>query len=271
MKQLFTSLLVQGFLCALISIRALAAVSEDCPKKPGIWLSRNATNACAGKCQQRLTESLRRITGLPQLRFDKNGALEVGERSNFTGGSATARTVLFRALDDGAVFVIEDHSGSFEVNFGQMDEGLLYEDCFSGQRLLIWRVRLDFDDFKRVDAPRQVQAAFDVGFTCLHELLHGLGYRDPTQSDEVGEVEELVNQARAELSLPLRAQYRGEVTQILQRVFSVRLYFKDAPSTTPAAGKAAKPRLYRFFFLPELGSDIQLGEQQTSAHAYWRR
>ncbi len=272
MKQGFTSLLVLGFVCVLLgSIQVLATNTEDCPKEAGIWLSRSAANACAGKCQQRLTESLRRITGLPQLRFAKSGALEVGERSNFIGGSATARAMLFRALDNGAVFVIEDHSGSVEVNFGQLDEGLIYEDCRSMQRLLIWRIRLDFADFKRVDAPRQVQVAFDEGFACLHELLHGLGYQDSIQPNEVGEVEELLNQVRAELDLPLRAQYRGETVQIYQRVFYVRLQFKDAPPVAPVTGKGAKARLYQLRFLPEIGSAIQLAEKQTTAHAYWRR
>jgi hypothetical protein len=271
MKRWFTSLLVSGFVCALMSVRALAATTEDCPKVPGIWLSRGTAHACAGQCQQRLTESLRRITGLSQLRFAKNGALEVGERSGFTGGSATARAVLFRALDDGAAFVIEDHSGSVEVNFGQLDEGLRYEDCLSKRRLLIWRVRLDFADFKRVDAPRQVLAAFDEGFACLHELLHGLGYRDSNQPDEVGEVEEILNRARAELILPLRAQYRGETRQICQQVFSVRLQFRDVPPVSQLTGKDAKPRSYQLFFLPEVGSAIQLAEKHTTAHAYWRR
>jgi hypothetical protein len=271
MKRWFTSRLVPGLVCALLGVQALAAAAEDCPKEPGIWLGRNAAAACAGNCQQTLTESLRRITGLQQLRFAKNGALEVGEHTNFIGGSATARSVLFRALESGAVFVIEDHSGSVTVNFGQLDEGLRYEDCLNGRRLLIWRVRLDFADFKRVDAPRQVRAAFDAGFACLHELLHGLGYRDSNQPDEVGEVEELINQARAELGLPLRAQYLGETVPIFQRVFSVRLHFKDAPSASPATGKSTRPRSYRLHFLPELGSAIQLAEQQTTAHAYWRR
>lgn len=272
MKRWFTSALVPGFVCALLcGVQVPAATPEDCPKEPGIWLSRNAAHACAGQCQQTLTESLRRITGLQQLRFAKNGALEVGERSGFTGGSATARAVLFRVLESGAAFVIEDHSGSVEVNFGQLDEGLRYEDCLSGRRLLIWRVRLDFADFKRVDAPRQVLAAFDAGFACLHELLHDLGYKDSDRLDEVGEVEEIINQARAELGLPLRTQYRGEITQIFQRVFSVRLTFKDAPSALQVTGKGAKPRSYRLFFLPELGSVIHLAEKQTSAHAFWRR
>jgi hypothetical protein len=271
MKRWFTSALVPGLVCALMIIQAVAAATEDCPKEPGIWLGRSAVNACASQCQQTLTESLRRITGLQRLRFAKNGALEAGERSDFSGGSATARAVLFRALESGAVFVIEDHSGSVTVNFGQLDEGLRYEDCLSGRRLLIWHIRLDFADFKRVDAPRQVQEAFDTGFACLHELLHSLGYQDSNQSNEVGEVEELINQVRAELNLPLRAQYRVEVTQIFHRVFSVCLNFKDAPSTSPVTGKMAKRRSYQLFFLPELGSAFQLAEKQTTAHAYWRR
>lgn len=272
MKRWFTSTLVRGLVCALLlSVQMMAAATDDCPKEPGIWLGRNAATGCVENCQQILTESLRRITGLQQLRFAKNGALQVGERSDFIGGSVTARAILFRALASGAVFVIEDHSGSVTVNFGQLDEGLRYEDCLNGQRLLIWRVRLDFADFKRVDAPRQVREAFDEGFACLHELLHGLGYRDSYQADEVGEVEEIINQARAELGLPLRAQYLGETVPVVHRVFCVRLHFKDAPQATPETNKSARRRSYRLHFLPELGSIFQLTEQHTTAHAYWRR
>jgi hypothetical protein len=272
MKQWFTSTLVQGLVCLLLlCVHMVAAPIEDCPKEPGIWLGRNVTTGCARNCQQILTESLRRITGWQQLCFAENGALKIGEHTDFIGGSATARAVLFRALTSGAVFVIEDHSGSVTVNFGQLDEGLRYEDCFNGRRLLIWRVRLDFADFKRVDAPRQVREAFNEGFACLHELLHGLGHRDSQRPDEVGEVEEIVNQARAELSLPLRAQYLGETVPILQRVICVRLHFKDAPITSEVTGKGTRPRSYRLHFLPELGSAFQLAEQQTAAHAYWRR
>jgi len=272
MKRWFTSTLVQGLVCTLLlCIQVLAASIEDYPKEPGIWLGRNVVNGCAKNCQQILTESLRRITGLQQLRFAENGALEIGERRDFSGGSAAARAVLFRALESGNVFVIEDHSGSVTVNFGQLDEGLRYEDCFSGRRLLIWRLRLDFADFKRVDAPRLVREAFDEGFACLHELLHGLGYHDSQRADEVGEVEEIVNQVRAELGLPLRARYQGETVSILQQVFCVRLHFKDAPLASAIMGKGAKPRSYRLLFLPELGAAFQWAEQQPAAHAYWRR
>lgn len=273
MKRWFTSTLVLGLVCAsLLSVQMVAATTtEDCPKEPGIWLGRNAATGCAENCRQVLTDSLRRITGLQQLRFAENGALEVGERSDFIGGSITARAVLLRALASGAVFVIEDHSGSVTVNFGQLDEGLRYEDCLNGQRLLIWRVRLDFADFKRVDAPRQVRAAFDEGFTFLHELLHGLGYRDSYRLDEVGEVEEIINQARAELGLPVRAQYLGETVPIAQRVFCVRLYFKDAPLTAPETDKNARRRSYRLHFLPELGAIFQLAKRPTATPAYWRR
>jgi hypothetical protein len=41
----------------------------------------------------------------------------------------------------------------------------------------------------------------------LHELLHGLGYDDGSREEEIGQCEEMVNQARSELGLPLRDQY----------------------------------------------------------------
>ena len=50
-------------------------------------------------------------------------------------------------------------------------------------------------------------AAFDEGFTLLHELLHAIGYEDATSASEVGAVETRLNQAREEIGLPLRAEY----------------------------------------------------------------
>ena len=99
-----------------------------------------------------------------------------------------------------------------------------------------------------MQASREVQASFDVGFTTLHELLHGLGYKDATKVDELGECEERLNRSREELGLPTRDQYFGDALRLAQHFVSVRLRFRsNAPriSTRPTLGRTQ----YLFFML----------------------
>lgn len=240
--------------CALASLILLAEIAlaqSHFPKAAGVWLSGEAGYKLTADHEDELTQSLRRITGLRQLHFAEDGLISFGEEAAATHGSETARNILSRALRSGFVFIIEDHSGSPAVNFGQLDEGLKYEDIRTGLRLLVWRVRLDFQDFREMQASREVRSSFDVGFTMLHELLHGLGYKDATSLEELGECEELINRARAELGLPLRDQYFGDPLRIASSVVTVRLRFRTrARPATPAEGALQRRTMYLFFLLP---------------------
>ncbi len=237
---------------ALLSLALLAGTAfaqSVYPKNPGIWLSSESGHALSDGRKEQLAQSLRRITGLNGLHFADDGSLVTGPTPADAGGSVIARQILSCALSSGYAFVIEDHSDSPSVNFGQLDEGLRYEDSITGLHLLIWRVRLDFNDFREMEAPREVRASFDAGFTTLHELLHGLGYRDAAAIDELGECEERLNRARAELNLPLRDQYFGDTLQVAQRFVSVRLRFRsNAPKASARSGR--RRALYLFFMLP---------------------
>jgi hypothetical protein len=236
--------------CALISLLFFAEIAfsqTTLPKTPGVWISRDAQYKLSGKRQEQLTQSLRRITGLHELNFTEDGALVAGDVSSEAEGSTTARQILSCSLGSGDVFVIEDHSDSLSVNFGQLDEGLRYEDAMTGARMVIWRVRLDFNDFRAMQAPREVRESFDVGFTMLHELSHGLGFKDAATIDELGECEELLNQARTELRLPLRDQYFGDALQIGRNFVSIRLRFR---SKSPGAlTTASRDRMQYLFFI----------------------
>jgi len=161
---------------------------------------------------------------------------------------APGRSVSFAAGALAGLFLFTGIAFPQSVNFGQLNEGLRYEDAITGLRLMVWRVRLDFDDFREMQASREVQASFDVGFTTLHELLHGLGYKDATKVDELGECEERLNRSREELGLPTRDQYFGDALRLAQHFVSVRLRFRsNAPriSTRPALGRTQ----YLFFML----------------------
>jgi hypothetical protein len=219
------------------------AAHAETPTSPGVYVSREEGASLAPQREGQIVESLRRITGVEDLGFAADGSLRVGASDKAKAGSETARSVLRRAAGSRLVFVIEDHSGSPSVNFGQIDEGMNYEDLRRPGRVTIHRVRLDFSDFAEMQASRAVRASFDVGFTLLHELLHGLGYEDTTEPGEVGGCEEVVNRARAELGLPLRDHYLGELTALtLRRVSTVRLRFKSR------AVQAGRPR-WRWHYL----------------------
>src|SRR5262245_45374330 len=241
-----------GALASLFLLTGIAFAQSGFPKAPGVWLSGEAGHKPAGAHVEELTRSLRRITGFGELHFAKDGSLVIGAAQS--GGSALARRILSSSLNSGFVFIIEDHSRSQSVNFGQLNEGLRYEDSITGLRLTIWRVRLDFDDFREMQASREVRDSFDVGFTTLHELLHGLGYKDAAGVYELGECEETLNRARAELGLPLRDQYFGDALRVARHFVSVRLRFRGDGTRV-----SARARTQYLFFMVQ--SDH---EQQTA-------
>jgi hypothetical protein len=227
-------------------------------KTPGVWLSGDGHKPTVAHVEE-LARSLRRISGFSELHFAKDGSLALGAaqsaQSAPSRGSAAARRILSSSLGSGLVFIIEDHSGSPLVNFGQLNEGLRYEDATTGLRLTIWRVRLDFDDFREMQASRELRDSFDVGFTALHELLHGLGYKDPASVDELGECEEALNRARAELALPLRDQYFGDELRMARHFVSVRLRFRSENAQTSA--RAARGRIQYLYFMIQSGPEKQ--------------
>jgi len=240
---------------ALIFLQAIAFASP--PVTSGIHLSSEAKYQLAESHKKQLVSSLRRITGLDSLGFTEEGLLTLGERPEEYSGSKLAREILQWALDKKHVFIIEDHSGSPSVHFGQLDQGLIYEDARNGLRLIIWRVRIDFKDFQEMEAPTEVRSTFDPGFTLLHELLHGLGYKDARRVDEIGECETVVNQARAELRLPLRDQYFGESFQLAQNAMIVRLRFRSKRSTQQISTESpGRVRMQYLIFALPMGYEL---------------
>lgn len=244
--------LMVGAMVGLTVSLASTTAEAEIPKSPGIWLSQQIEHKLPDLHKEQLAQELRRITGWTELKFGEDGRFLPGDVSAATGGAAIARQILLCAFGSGDVFIIEDHSGSPSVNFGQMDEGTHYEDVKLPCQLLIWRVRLDFDDFRQMQASPEVRESFNAGFTMLHELLHGLGYRDPKQPEEIGDCERVVNQARAELGLPLRDQYFAEPLRMTPNLFTVRLRFSGGTKmgSGSADRQARRRKHYVFFLLP---------------------
>lgn len=240
----------------LVFAASCVSLAEPCVSAPrlaesgrtsGLWCERRSQYAITKEHEQRLALSLHRITGYCDLQFGSNGSLTLGDSSMVSGGSAEARRILMRAICSGATFIIEDYSGSVSVNFGQAASEQVYEDR-DGRGSQVWRLRLDFDDFREMAAPPKVRAAFDEGFTFFHELLHGLGYKDASRTRELGECEEIVNRVRSELGLPSREQYFGDAWRITDRLTSVRLRFR---SQVPGGDSARRESHYLFFILSE--------------------
>lgn len=232
--------------------RSAAATVVDMPRSTGarstgVRCERNSVHAMAKPHEMRLAQSLRRVTGFGSLDFASDGSLSLGNESAAEGGSAEARRMLIRAICLGPSFIIEDYSGSGSVTFGQAVPEQVYEPR-DGTRSQLWRVRLDFEDFQQVEASADVRAAFDEGFTLLHELLHGLGYEDAVRQWELGACEEIVNRMRSELGLPLRERYFGETWRITEKLTSVRLRFRRSPQV---GGSARGDSRYLFFLLTQ--------------------
>jgi hypothetical protein len=238
----------RGLLLPPLLFLAVASLSSTAlgalPTKPGIWCDRTSARAVSNDREQRLEMSLRRISGFGSLHFDSDGFLSVGDSENSSGGAEAARDILLKAMSSGDAFLIEDHSGSDSIHFGQITEFALSIDR-EGRRLDVWLVRLDFDDFRDMKASSEIRASFDEGFVLLHELLHGLGCNDGSKEGELGECEIRLNQARSELGLPLRDQYFGIGTQLGVGLTCVRVKFK----TQSRKGVSSKSQSRYLYFL----------------------
>lgn len=230
----------------LLSGKALAARESGTAVRPGIYFNQQPDCRFSAPEKERLLRSLRRITGWTQLHIKENGHLTLERADEFVAGSAWARQVLVGAIRSGHRFLVENHAHSLAVNFGQLDEGTTYEDVQAGIKLTIYRLRLDGVDFQQMEAPAELRATFDEGFTFFHELLHGLGLRDTNIPNEIGACEKIVNQIRAELGLPLRDHYLGETVIATVQFKVIRLRFERAVTATVGS---RRKKQYLFFLM----------------------
>ncbi len=251
-------------LLCLLLLQVTAKSARTNTVLPGAWCSQNTTYALSTAQQKMLQTRLRRITGWTQLSFAENGKLEIGDFMAIQGGAHNARKVLLQALRSGKQFVLENHSSSAFVNFGQLDEGTNYTDDRTGMALEIYRVRLDFADFDKLQATPAVRASFDEGFTFLHELLHGLGLKDTHIPNEIGECETVVNRMRAELGLPLRDQYLADLLRLTPLAKIIRLRFKA--QTSGLSGRR-RWETHHLFFAPDFVASPMAAASSSSAAA----
>ena len=181
----------------LLSIWLIAVGSSALASNSGKVVVRENVSATQ---RQELIASLKSITGWSSLRFDQQGVLQVG-REPVANGSATARSLLGRAVDGDKVIVLEDASSRLDVAFCRVVEARWLTN--TGTRLPAFVVLIDFADFHEIIGDKEARAAFNVGWGVLHELDHVVS--DSTDADEqglLGECETHINAMRREIGLP---------------------------------------------------------------------
>jgi len=209
------------FVCSLAA-PSLATPADPLLFRPGLRNS-SGSRKLSNQQLQMVIESLRQKAGFPEMRFDEDGFLTLGDRTRIVGGSAAARELLIATIDGNKLFEMENHSRSPHVAFAQLEGGYNLFSVTSEARIEAGRKQayikpqswisvrpllLDFWDFEQLCGERETLAAFDLGFAVLHELGHGaLQLRDPTDPTLLGECEEYINRIRRDLGLPERLRY----------------------------------------------------------------
>lgn len=191
------------------SLQAGAGSVERPDFRAGI--SNSTDRPLTNRQRQTLLEGLRRKTGLTEMRFDEDGILQPGDRTQISGGSAAARDLILAATDGSQSFRLENCDNSPTVAFVQIQSVEDYEDE-AGIKHVIWDFRFDFRDFAELRGPAEAIAAFDPALQLMHELGHSvLRLHDPVgRDDEPGDCERHVNLIRRELGLPLRQNYNAK-------------------------------------------------------------
>jgi hypothetical protein len=158
---------------------------------------------------EQLLHSLRAKTGFLELSFNDEGFLALGDATNFSGGSETARALIAAAVKISHVIELECHNRSALIAFARLGQPIIYISMATKRQIEAYPVEIDFNDFNHLRGDKRVLAAFDLGFVVLHELAHAvLGLHDTIEeADSPGQCEEHINRIRRELNLPERQHY----------------------------------------------------------------
>lgn len=184
--------------------------------------------------REQLTAKLRKITGLPALKFDEDGTLREGNKSP-VGGSASARTLVANSIHGANVVVIEDASNRSDVAFYRVIPGRWKRNAAGSPPVFV--VQIDFVDFDQLVGDERALEAFNLGWGFLHELDHIVNDSpDATSLGETGECEAHINQMRRECNLPERTDYFSTLLPLTPdgefRTRFVRLAFEQQPTNS---------------------------------------
>ena len=183
------------------------AYTRDLPYRfhPGLRISQTKTPAA-----RELTGLIRELSALSglHLKVDVDGIIHYDPKLPPVGGSAIARELLVKAIDNSDSFSIESANNSALVAFAQIESTMTYTEGINPRRN-VWVIRIDFADFAQLRGDATALKAFNPGLNLMHELAHAiLGLPDPEgPNDPLGQCERYLNLMRAELGLPLRQYY----------------------------------------------------------------
>ena len=183
-----------------------------------------------------LANKLRRITGWPDLKFDRSGVLRRGN-ADPVGGSKSARDLVAKTIFGSNVVVLEDASKRSDVVFCRLLPGKWKDN--STRHLPAHVVQIDFADFEQVLGDEQALEAFNVGWGLLHELDHIVNDSpDAASLGETGECEAHINQMRRECDLPQRTDYFYTLSPLsTDTAFMTRLVRLAFDQEQPTANK----------------------------------
>jgi len=151
-----------------------------------------------------LAHQLQLITGWSDLNFDRQGSLRVGQNSP-AAGSRLARNLIASALLSGKVLILEDASNRADVVFARVVPGRWKT---TSENRAVFVVLIDFADFEHLMGDRQALAAFNAGWSVLHEVDHVVtDSADSAAVGHTGECEDHINEMRRECHLPARMDY----------------------------------------------------------------
>jgi hypothetical protein len=155
--------------------------------------------------RKELAHKLQKVTGWPDLEFDRDGRLRRGMLQPF-GGSRRARSLLTTAITGGDTIVLEEANRNAEVVFSRALPARWKHETLNSSSAFV--IQIDFADFEHVTGDRMALQSFDVGWVVLHEIDHIVNNSSDARLDnEIGECEDHINLMRRECNLPERAGY----------------------------------------------------------------
>ena len=195
-----------------------------------------------------LTGFIRELSSLSGLHLTvgADGAIHYDTQSPAVGGSAIARELLVKAMDNSDSFSVESANRSADVAFAQIESTMTYSDGIN-PRQNEWVIRIDFADFAQLRGDAIAIKAFNPGMNMMHELTHAvLKLPDPEgPNDPLGQCERHLNVMRAELGLPLR-QYYFPKTRLARSPASLSQILQAELKFTHPHSKKAEESLLTF-------------------------
>jgi hypothetical protein len=239
------------------------AYSRDIPYHfhPGLRISQTKTLTT-----RELTGLIRELSSLSglHLKVDVDGKLDYDRKLSAVGGSASARELLVKAIDNSDSFSVESANNSTQVAFAQIESTITYTDE-ANRRHNEWVIRIDFADFAYLRGDATAIKAFNPGMNMMHELTHAiLKLPDPEgPNDPLGQCERYVNLIRAELGLPLR-QYYFPKTRLASSPVSLSQILQGELKFTPGDPHSKKAEESLVTFNIAMVVDSQRVKSKTS-------